>query len=206
MGNICISKPKVEPNIIRKSNREISIQKSERFYRSNRCGIHPYPSERLRGSEEYKDPNIPTNSYVVFRSIIRDPTKHSLSGSFLNKVHLQEIKIPSSYSDLVNIPPIRHSNQSRSIGSDYSFDIHIPCINLGQSPSEYFTNIPELTDTVGSMGKNNSIHILDKDDEFIQAIKIALMRTKIAIDTCTYDESRPKFHGYSMVPFIDIFH
>ena len=28
--------------------------------------------------------NIPTNSYVVFRNIIRDPTKQSLSRSFLN--------------------------------------------------------------------------------------------------------------------------
>ena len=190
MGNICISKIKVEPNIIRKSNRDISIRKSERFYRSA------------------KDPK---------------------------KVHFQEKNVLCSDSDLVNIQPIRHVNQIYSVGSDSSFDIHSPCINLGESPSESFMNIPpndrgvrrnisrdppvqstygsslnipELTDTVSSIGKNNPIpiHIFDEDDEFIQALKIALMRTKIAIDTCTYDESRPKFNSYSMVPFIDIFH
>ena len=30
--------------------------------------------------------NIPTNSYVVFRNIIRDPTEQSSSGSFLNMI------------------------------------------------------------------------------------------------------------------------
>ena len=41
---------------------------------------------RLYKQLEKKDAakNIHTNSYVVFRNIIRDPTKHSLSGSFLN--------------------------------------------------------------------------------------------------------------------------
>ena len=32
--------------------------------------------------------NIPTNSYVVFRNIIRDPTEQSSSGSFLNKTRI----------------------------------------------------------------------------------------------------------------------
>ena len=43
------------------------------------------------------------------------------------------------------------------------------------------------------------------NDEFIQIMKIALMRSKIAIDNCTYEESRQWIH-YSFVPFIDIFH
>ena len=36
--------------------------------------------------------NIPTNSYVVFRNIIRDPTEQSSSGSFLNTNHIAILK------------------------------------------------------------------------------------------------------------------
>ena len=43
------------------------------------------PEEVVRSSTPTM-PNIPTNSYVVFRNIIRDPTEQSSSGSFLNTI------------------------------------------------------------------------------------------------------------------------
>ena len=59
--------------------------------------------------------NIPTNSYVVFRNIIRDPTKQSLSGSFLNilynhilyKIPPRKFLVPSQTNSIQSYLSIR---------------------------------------------------------------------------------------------------
>ena len=42
---------------------------------------------------------------------------------------------------------------------------------------------------------------LDEHAEILENITRALMKAKVAIDGCTYDESRHRFH-YSIVPFL----
>jgi hypothetical protein len=96
--------------------------------------------------------------------------------------------------------------------------------NFGQSPRLGFVDIqifqsdpdlvnaPEFIDESDSKktmeyikNSNTSIVILNESCKFIQNMKMELMRAKIAIDICTYEESRPRMN-YSIIPFIDIFH
>lgn len=84
-------------------------------------------------------------------------------------------------------------------------------IQIFQSDPD-LVNAPELIDEYDSKktmeyikNSNDRIVILNESCTFIQNIKIELMKAKIAIDICTYEESRPRMN-YTIVPFIDIFH
>lgn len=111
-------------------------------------------------------------------------------------VRFGEIKIFQSEQDLVNLP-----EHTASYG--YKHKIH----GLLEENERIYQNDLKMQNQYENktISSDSNIIILDENDEFIQIMKIALMRSKIAIDNCTYEESRQWIH-YSFVPFIDIFH
>jgi hypothetical protein len=88
---------------------------------------------------------------------------------------------------------IFHSNQNSIIEAEIVEHKSIPRVR--ELASDEFAKIMDYDD----------IQDLDNSVEIIENIMKELLKAKILIDNCTYDESRRRFH-YSVVPFADIFH
>ena len=155
--------------------------------------------------KQRKSTHIPQ---VNLQNMIREPTKPS-SSSYSNMFpfpRLANICISKSRVE----PSIvrKHTNkQDRSVRKSESVYQDVPSKRVRfQEIKIYQSNLDVANGSDHIQNPQNAIPILHEDDEFIQHMKIALMRTKIAIDNCTYEESRPRFQYYTIVPFIDIFH
>jgi hypothetical protein len=98
-------------------------------------------------------------------------------------VRFQENNIFNSNPNSINEPEFIETDSCKS--NDNVQTLHRKTRELGSK---------EIGDLI-----KDDMQRLNKSEELIENITRELMKAKIAIDCCTYDESRHRFH-YSIVP------
>ena len=147
-----------------------------------------------------------TNKSTVEPSIISN-AKSNIERSFRNskKLYINKVILPNVRFDEKNI---FHSNPNSENNIDFdetnsTFD----CYRNDDRSKKFELKSKELdsrefAELIDDKRKQYDIQELNESSEFIENIVRALVRAKLAIDGCTYDECHQRFH-YSIVPYVD---
>jgi len=134
--------------------------------------------------------------------IIRNLTiSNNIERSFRHSKHSYRENDKSAKVKFDNNNNIFYSNQNSFNEAEF---FETDSMNSDEVDPNFHLRNREIGSKRCNESLRNDVRELNESAEIIENIVKKLLKAKVAIDGCTYDESRQRFH-YSVVPYADIF-